>query len=110
MSSAPAIGDLRLRMTLEAPVDSLDEAGSTTRLYEPLASIWAQLAPSKGDDRFVASRQEDAISHIVRIRWRSDVTSQMRFSLGSRRLLIHSVYDADERRRFLTCHCEEIKP
>lgn len=110
MSGAPAIGDLRLRLTLEAPIDTPDDAGSMARIYEPLASVWAQVTPSRGEDRFVASRQEEAITHMVRIRWRSDVVSQMRFALGSRRLHIHAVYDADARRRFLTCHCEEIIP
>jgi SPP1 family predicted phage head-tail adaptor len=110
MSSAPAIGDLRSRVTLETPIDTLDDAGSTTRSYEPLASIWGQVTPSKGEDRFIASRQEEAITHIVRIRWRADVVSQMRFAVGARRLVIHAAYDADGRRRVLTCHCEEIKP
>jgi SPP1 family predicted phage head-tail adaptor len=110
MSRAPAIGDLRLVATLEAPVDTPDDAGSAFRTYAPLALVWVQVTPSKGDDRFVASRQEEAITHLARIRWRGDVTSQMRFAIGSRRLLIHAVYDADERRRFLMCHCEEIKP
>jgi SPP1 family predicted phage head-tail adaptor len=110
MSGAPPTGDLRLRLTLEAPVDTIDDTGAMTRTYTPRAIVWAEVASSYGAARFLASRQEEAISHIVRIRWRDDVSNQMRFVLGVRRLLIHVAYDADERRRFLTCHCEEIKP
>ncbi|MBI3275019.1 MAG: phage head closure protein [Methylocystis sp.] len=57
----------------------------------------------------VAARQEQSLTHLVRMRWRADVTSEMRLVVGSRKLLIHSVYDPDERRRLLMCRCEEIK-
>ena len=110
MSRPVEIGELRRRVTLEAPIDALDDAGSTTRSYAPLGDIWAQVTPMRGESRFEASRQESSITHIVRIRWRDDVTSEMRFALGSRRLLIRAVFDPNERKAFLTCHCEEIKP
>jgi hypothetical protein len=32
----------------------------------------------------------------------------MRFSIGSRRLLIHASFDPDGRRALLLCRCEEI--
>lgn len=107
--SAPAIGEMRLRMTLETPVDAPDDFGSMTRTFAPLADVWAQVRPLSGEARFVAERQEQAIDCLVRIRWRAGVTSQMRLTAGARKLLIHSVYDPDERRRFLVCRCEEIE-
>lgn len=110
MKGAPEIGELRLRLTLEQPIDAPDGAGGATRSYAPLARVWAQVSPTRAEGRFVAERQEQATTHMVRIRWRGDVTSQMRFALGARRLLILAVHDADERRRFLICHCEEIAP
>lgn len=110
MSALPAVGDLRVRAMIEAPVDTPDDSGAMTRTYAPLANVWAHVAALTGEARFVASRQEQSITHLVRIRWRADVTSEMRFILRSRKLLIHSVYDPDERRRFLICRCEEIEP
>lgn len=107
--SAPSIGAMRLRMTLEAPTDAPDDAGSMTRTYAPLAELWAEVTALSGEARFVAERQEQAITCRVRIRWRAGVTSQMRLVRGARKLLIHSVYDPDERRRFLVCRCEEIE-
>ena len=109
MSAATTIGELRLRATIEAPVDTPDGAGGLTRAYAPLASVWMQLTPKSGEDGFVAGRQEQTITHVARIRWRADVTGQMHFIIDARRLLIHAVHDADERRRFLMCYCEEIK-
>lgn len=105
----PTIGEMRLRVTLEAPIDTPDESGAMTRSYAPLGSIWAEITPVSAEARFVASRQEQAIDHVARIRWRADVTSQMRLAYGSSTLLIHSVYDPDGRRRFLVCRCEQIE-
>jgi SPP1 family predicted phage head-tail adaptor len=110
MSRAAEIGSLRRRVTLEAPIDVIDDAGSMTRSYAPLADLWAQVTPVNGESRFEAARQESSITHIVRIRWRNGVLSEMRFALGPRRLRIHAVFDPDERKAFLICHCEEIKP
>lgn len=107
--SAPTIGAMRLRMTLEGPIDTPDDSGSMTRSYAPLADVWAEVTSLFGEARFVAERQEQAITCRARIRWRAGVTSQMRLVAGARKLLIHSVYDPDERRRFLVCRCEEIE-
>lgn len=110
MSAGSVIGAMRRRVTLEQPVDAPDGAGGMTRTYAPLANLWARVTPLRGTDQFVGERQELAIAHDVRIRWRAGVTSQMRFALGGRALRILSVRDEDERRRFLICQCEEIAP
>lgn len=104
-----AIGEMRLRMTLEAPVDMPDDSGSMTRSHVALAQLWAKLTPLSGEARFIAEREEQAISCLALIRWRADVTSRMRLVAGPRKLLILSVYDPDERRRFLLCRCEEVE-
>lgn len=104
-----AIGAMRLRMTLEAPVDTPDDSGSMTRSYVAVAQLWAKLTPLSGEARFLAEREEQAIACLAQIRWRADVTSSMRLVAGARKLLIQSVYDPDERRRFLVCRCEEVE-
>ena len=110
MSLPATIGSLRVPVIIEAPSDASDGAGGFIRTYAPLAQTWAQVTPLRGADSFVEQRQEQSITHLVRLRWRGDVTSQMRLVVRKRRLLIHAVYDEDERRRFLICHCEEIAP
>ncbi|MBY6239749.1 phage head closure protein [Methylosinus sp. Sm6] len=107
--SAASIGAMRLRVTLEAPIDTPDDSGSMTRSYAPIADVWAKVTPLAGEARFVAEREEQAIASLALIRWRDDVTSRMRLVLGARKLLIHSVYDPDGRRRWLLCRCEDIE-
>lgn len=108
--SAQTIGGLRQRVTIEAPQDASDGAGGMTRSYAPLAQVYARIIGTRGEGRFVEERQEQAVTHVAAIRWRADVTSQMRLVFGSRKLLIRAVYDPDGRRRFLECQCEEISP
>ena len=106
--SAPRIGEMRLRMSLQAPVDTPDDIGAMTRSYVTICDLWAKLTPVSGESRFVEDRQEQALEWIAQIRWRADVTSQMRLVLGARTLRIEAAFDPDGRRRFLSCRCEEI--
>lgn len=104
----PTIGDLRSRATIESPVDAPDGAGGFTRTYALLTQVWAKIEPTSARDEFVEQRQEQSTTHMVTIRWRGDVKSQMRVLHRGRKLLIQSIVDRDERRRFLICECEEI--
>jgi SPP1 family predicted phage head-tail adaptor len=102
------IGELRHRVRLEAAVDAPDGAGGFARSFTPIANLWARITPSGAREDFVEQRAEQATTHIVTIRWRGDVTKDMRFVHRGRRLRIQSAFDPDERRRFLVCQCEEI--
>lgn len=108
MNALPLIGELRHRVTLEAPVDAPDGAGGFTRTFTAIATLWARITPSGAREDFVEQRAEQAVSYVVTIRWRGDVTKDMRFVHRGRRLRIQSAFDPDERRRFLFCQCEEI--
>jgi SPP1 family predicted phage head-tail adaptor len=102
------IGALRHRVTLEAPIDAPDGAGGFSRSFTPVATLWARIAPSGVREDFVEQRAEQATNYVVTIRWRNDVSKDMRFVYRGRKLRIQSVLDPDERRRFLICACEEI--
>jgi SPP1 family predicted phage head-tail adaptor len=108
MSLHPTIGALRQRVTIEAPVDAPDDIGGADRSYAPLAQAWARIETLGSGEQFVEQRLEQARRFAVTIRWRADVASQMRILFRGRTLLIRSVEDRDETRRFLRCLCEEI--
>ena len=110
-----AIRGLRSRLTLEAPVDVPDDNGGATRTFAAIDTFWAEISPAAVtsrwvDDRFAAGRMEQSITHHIRLRFRAGMTAAMRFRLGARVFFIHAIEDPDERRRFLLCRCEEIKP
>ncbi len=108
MSTGPSIGALRHRVTLEAPVDVFDDVGGFTRDFAPVIRLWARIETQGAHQDFVEQRSEQVRPAVVVIRWRNDVASDMRFDFRGRKLLVKGVADADERRRFLSCQCEEI--
>jgi len=108
MNQRPSIGARRQRLTIETPADAADGVGGFMRNYTILAQVWAAIETTDAIEQFVEQRQEQSTTHIVTIRWRNDVRSEMRFDYRGRKLLIRRVIDRDQRRRFLACHCEEI--
>lgn len=108
MTKRPTIGQFRRRVTLQAPIDAPDDIGGADRSFSAFAQVWAKVETLSGQEQFVEQRLEQSRRCAVTIRWRSDVTSQMRIVFRGRILVIRSVEDRDESRRFLTCLCEEI--
>ena len=109
MSAGSPIGRMRRRVTLEAPVETADDVGGVVRVFAPVAALWADIAPTGGETRFVADQAQERITHKVRLRWRDGVSAAMRFRIGARVLVIRDVADESETRRFLICQCLESK-
>ncbi len=108
MSWRASQGELRTRAVIEAPEDSVDDAGALVRVWRPVASVWAKASPRRGAEVFVAGGQESVLTSEVVVRWRPDIAGAMRFRIGSRALLIRAAFDPDGHRRFLVCVCEEF--
>ena len=107
MSLRISTAEFRSRVTLETPVDTVDDSGALMRIWTPVADVWAKIAPQRGAESFAAGEQESVIAHQVTIRWRPDAAAPMRFRLGGRALYIRAAFDPDARKRFLVCACEE---
>lgn len=98
---------LRSRVTLQAPMDGVDDSGALTRVWTALADLWAKVEPQRGSEFFSTGAQETLLTHNVTIRWRPDLASPMRFLLGSRALYIRAAFDPDGRRKYMVCRCDE---
>ncbi len=108
MTARHAISALRTRLALQAPVDTPDDAGGFNRGWTTIDMIDAAIMPTGGTRQFVAERQESATTHKILLRWRPDISAHMRLSGQGRVYEIISLFDADGRRRFMTCYCEVI--
>lgn len=107
---AAAIGAMRHRLTLEAPVEQPDGAGGREQVFSPIAQLWASVESLSGIVRRLGDRPEHAASHRVTMRWRADIDAAKRLRLGVRIFIIHAVADADAHRRRLVCLVEEVTP
>jgi SPP1 family predicted phage head-tail adaptor len=108
MSAIPTIGELRDRVQLEGYVDAPDDSGGFERSFSAVATLWAKVEALDAQTQFVEQRLEETRNFAVIVRWRGDVTSQMRFDLAGRKLVILGVSDPDRTTRFLRCLCQEI--
>ena len=104
--SAPPIGALRERLTLETPVRSDDGGGGATVTWTAVADVWGAVRPITGDERLRADAVTGRVTHQVWIRYRADVVPAMRFVAGARILDIVAVLGGSRRDR-LQCLCEE---
>lgn len=107
MSEAVHIGELRERLTLEAPLRAADGGGGATVTWTEVAVLWAKVTPRGGSERFELDRVAGKASHEIVIRYRSDVTPSMRFRTGTRVFDIRVAVDLDGRRHWLKCLAEE---
>jgi SPP1 family predicted phage head-tail adaptor len=103
----PSIGELRHRITLEAPVRTSDGAGGAFETWAPVAEFFAAMHARTGSEAVVHDRISGRISHEFWIRPRADVAPSLRFRLGDRLFHIHAVLVGDDRGRRLRCLCEE---
>jgi len=104
------LGALRHRVTIEAENASPDGAGGLTDPWAnptQVATVWAEVTPLGGGEQLRAMQLEDRVSHRIRMRYRTDVTPQHRFRLGTRTFNIRSVMNESERDRWLTILAEE---
>jgi SPP1 family predicted phage head-tail adaptor len=105
--SAPAIAELRHEIVIEARTRSPDAGGGAELGWTPLATVWAAIRPRSGREIVSADQVVSSVTHEIWIRHRTDVTAEMRFSLGARRFGIDAVLEAGERGQWLRCPCRE---
>lgn len=103
----PRVGALRHRLRLEAPSRDEDGSGGAVVSWQPVATLWAEVIAGSGREILQSDGLTALAMHEVRIRYRSDVTAEMRFVMGERVLDIRAVRDLDGRRLWLSCLCEE---
>ena len=106
-----ASGELRHKARLEDADDSQDVQGTTKLAWSPRSTVWVSVTPISGKERLAAAAVASELTHRVRMRYRSDVTSRMRLVLvnrGNRVLKIVSVVNEGERDRYLELLCREV--
>jgi SPP1 family predicted phage head-tail adaptor len=99
-------GNLRERVTVEAPSRNADGAGGADIAWSPLATVWAEVAALGGNEQTLGERTEARARHRVTIRYCADVTTEMRLVWRGRTLDIRALRDPDGKRQWLWIDAE----
>ena len=105
--TAPRIGALRQRLTLEQPVTAPDGAGGRTTAWTAAGEVFGEVRPLRRTERVEGGRLAGVVTHRITTRHRADVEGGWRFAAGARRFRILVTEPADPAGRFLACLAEE---
>lgn len=107
MKAPVRAGDLRHRVIIESATRTSDGAGGSTTEWEARAEVWAAIWSRTADESFSLDRISGTASHDIWIRYRSDVTPDMRIRCGSRIFDVLGAIDVEDRGAWLKCPCAE---
>lgn len=107
MSADIHIGELRTRLTLEAPSRTADGGGGAAVTWTTVCELWARVRPVSGGESFALDRTAGTVGHEIVIRHRGGITPQMRFRSDTRVFDIRAAFDPDGRRRWTRCLAQE---
>ncbi len=91
-------GELNRRLVLEAPSETDDGAGGVTRLYDVVTTLWAQIVPLTARGEVAADSLRATARFRIVIRARAGITTQHRFSDGTRIYRVVALRDSADRR------------
>lgn len=81
------IGTLTEQVIIEAPAEANDH-GDVTTTWSTLATVWASVHPAGSTEAWRQQQVYGELSHVVRMRARTNVSSKHRIKMGTRYLEI----------------------
>ena len=103
------IGDMRHRVTFQQSIKTPDGHKGHTVQWQDMIAVWASVEPLTGREYFYSHQIKAEVTHRVKIRYRADITTEMRAKFGERVLEIESIIDLKERHEVLEILCREEK-
>ncbi|OPX87736.1 MAG: Phage head-tail joining protein [Pelotomaculum sp. PtaB.Bin104] len=101
-------GELRHRITIQEPVETLDSLKTPVLSWQDVATVWAAVEPLRGREYLEVKNTNTELSARIRIRYRRGINPSMRVKYGSRIFNIESVIDFEERHREIHLMCSEV--
>lgn len=102
-------GELRHRVSIQTRTNARTTQGGFTPTWATAATVWANVEPLSDSEFTKDDKQNENVTHKVRIRFYSGLDTTMRFLYRStRQLNIISIRNIDERRKIMECLCKEV--
>lgn len=90
-------GKLRNRLTIEAPIRTVNSMGESMLSWREVRRVWANVEGVQSRELLANSRQEFDVSHRVRMRYHADLTNNHRLNWEGRVLEIVSLLEHGNR-------------
>ncbi len=100
-------GRMRQRIRIEQPVLTPDGLGGNTRDWQVIATVWASIRTRSGDERMAAGQLASQVTHRITLRYREDITPDMRIVFGTRIFAIRALLRDEYKKRSLEILAEE---
>lgn len=99
---------LNKRITITRPITSTSASGQTSiDKWEPWQSVWANIRPLRGTEKFEANQIGNSVSHKITIRYRDDIDEGMRLCYDQKELDIKTIINVREENRWLEIEAVE---
>lgn len=104
-----AIGALRHRFVLLAPINSVGEAGDVQTMWAEVTPIWGAVEALKDEDAVRGDTEHAASTIKVRMRYQTSIEVGLRIVDSARTFEITRVEDRDGTKRWMHCLCREVQ-
>lgn len=101
-------GDLKCRVVIKKNNKIRNNFGEVTENWEVVAIVWANINPIAGKEFFAADTVNLNISHRIKMRYREDITPDMRIEYKGRVFTINSIINEYELNTVLQLMCKEV--
>ncbi|MBM7064826.1 phage head closure protein [Neisseria elongata] len=101
-------GQLRHRVEILQRVKEKDKSGATVMVWRPLCKVWADVRHISGSETMKHDVLSASVRASVRIRWREDITPDMRVKIGGKPYAIRAVIPDAAKRVFVDLVCESL--
>lgn len=102
-------GNLRHYVVIQKNIPVKDDTGALKDAWSTFANAWAAIWPLSGKEVLSGFNIEGQVSHRVRLRYVSGITSSMRILHDGRTLnIVSPPINKDERNIYIELLCEEV--
>lgn len=102
------IHKLNKRVKVQSETNAPDGQGGHVKSWVDVATLWCGLEPKTAKEFLRAEGIANEVTHIARLRYRSDIEPDMRVNFGNRNFQILSVINPKESNHYIELTIKEL--
>lgn len=101
------IGELRHRLTFQTRTKTSDGMGGFTAPWTDSFTVWGRVRAVSARERLFSQKMDAEVTHEIIVRYRTGITSEMRFTYDGRTFQVKAPFTPDERKAYITFYATE---